>query len=150
MDVFVNGLGAPNLAITLLRVTLGVFFMISGYHKLFNRQRHKTITDTMVADKVPFPKFDSWFVPIIEFSAGAALVVGFLTTLAAFGLFCVCFGACIWDGLKRIPGWQPLDMADYLDDVLYLPEFLYGVILLALILVGAGPFSLDNIVAHLV
>ena len=139
------GLAAPEVGITLMRISMGVFFVISGYHKLFNPQRHATITKTMVEDRVPDPKFNSWFVPLIEFSGGAALVIGLLTPLAALGLFLVCCGATLLDGLKRISGWSPIDRADYVDDVLYLPEVLYAIILFSLIVMGGGPFSIDGL-----
>ena len=146
MFVLITGLSRPDLAITLLRIAMGLFFVISGYHKLFNRQRHATIRQTMVADHVPEATFNSWFVPCVEFSGGAALIIGFLTPLAALGLFVVCCAAAIVDGLKRIIGWNPIDRADYVDDVLYLPEVLYAFILLALIFQGAGPYSVDGLI----
>lgn len=139
-----TGLNVPEVAITLLRVAMGTFFLISGYHKLFNRQRHATITQTMVADHVPDVSFNSWFVPSAEFAGGFALFIGLLTPIAAAGLFIICCGATIMDGLKRIAGWSPIDKGDYLDDVLYLPEVQYAIILVALVFTGGGPFSLDN------
>jgi uncharacterized membrane protein YphA (DoxX/SURF4 family) len=144
----ITGLNAPEFGVTLMRISIGVFFIISGYHKLFNPQRHATVRATMVADHVPEPILNSWLVPSVEFSGGAALLIGFLTPLAALGLFVVCCGATLADGLKRIKAYQPLDRADYLDDVLYLPEVLYAIILLTLIFVGAGPFSVDAMITH--
>jgi hypothetical protein len=41
-----QGAHAPNVALTLNRVALGVFFAISGYHKLFNASRRATLTRT--------------------------------------------------------------------------------------------------------
>jgi hypothetical protein len=35
-----------HAALTLNRVAIGVFFAISGYHKLFNAARHATLTST--------------------------------------------------------------------------------------------------------
>lgn len=145
MQLLVTGLVLPELAITLLRIAMGVFFVISGYHKLFNVKRHATIRQTMADDHVPYATFNSWFVPTVEFSAGAALIVGLLTPLAALGLVCVCCVATLVDGFKRIAGWAPLDKADYVDDVLYLPEVLYAIILMAIIFTGAGPYSLDAV-----
>jgi uncharacterized membrane protein YphA (DoxX/SURF4 family) len=150
MQYLVTGLSAPNLAITLLRLSMGVFFVFSGYHKLFNKQRHAVIAQTMAADRIPDARFNSWFVPGVEFLGGLALFFGFLTSLAAFGLVCVCCVATLVDGLKRIPAWSPIDKADYADDVLYLPEVLYSIILLAIIFTGPGPYSLDDIILRYV
>jgi len=36
MDILFNGVGWTDIALTLNRIAVGVFFMLSGYHKLFN------------------------------------------------------------------------------------------------------------------
>ena len=140
------GFDLPYIAITMLRVAMGVFFAISGYHKLFNKQRHSVVYYTMTADGVPEAKLASWAIPLGEFWGGIALMLGFLTPLAAIGLLIICCGATAVDGLKRIAAWKPIDRADYVDDVLYLPEVLYAIILLTLIFMGGGPYSLDNLI----
>ena len=109
----------------LLEVYAGLFFAISGYHKLFNSNRHKSLVDTLKADNIPLISFNEWFVPFVEFSAGSALVIHLhpaLTALAALGLFVLCLVATITDGIKRIASYQPIDKADWIDDLLYLPE----------------------------
>jgi uncharacterized membrane protein YphA (DoxX/SURF4 family) len=143
------GFNLPLVAITILRVTIGVFFAISGYHKLFNKQRHSTVYATMTVDGVPDARLAAWAIPLGEFWGGIALVLGFLTPLAAFGLLIICCGATAVDGLKRIAAWKPIDRADYVDDVLYLPEVQYAIILLTLIFMGGGPYSLDNFIVSL-
>ncbi len=132
-----------EIGITILRLGMGTFFSISGYLKLFNPVRHTTIAQTMVDDHIPKPNFNSWFVPIAEFMGGFALLIGLFTPAAALGLFVICCGATVTDGLKRIGGWKPLNKADYLDDILYLPEALYALILIVLVLAGGGPYGLD-------
>lgn len=149
MDIALLGLTSPSFGMTLgvlfLRISLGTFFVISGYHKLFNVSRHATVLQTMEADHVFDPNFNAWFVPVAEFAGGAALFIGFLTPLAALGLFIICCGATIVDGLQRIIGWKPVDRADYLDDILYLPEALYAIMLAAVALMGSGPISIDRV-----
>ncbi len=142
--IIFTGLDLHYVAITTVRVALGLFFLISGYHKLFNPVRHASIVQTMTNDHVPFIKFNCWFVPSIEFLGGFALMIGLLAPLAALGLFVICCMATFVDGIKRIPTWHPLDKADYVDDVLYLPEVLYSVMLWVVILGGSGPYSLDH------
>lgn len=146
MEMLVTGVGFSVLAETMIRVALGVFFLFSGYHKLFNPVRHATVLNTMINDHVPLPWFNCWFVPTVEFLGGMALVIGFLTPLAAFGLFCVCCVATLVDGVKRVKSWQPLDKTDAVDDMLYLPEVLYCFMLLWLMSSGAGPWSLDALI----
>lgn len=145
-SALIAGLDLPEVALTVNRVALGVFFTFSGYHKLFNPKRHATIVDTMAADRIPFVGFNCWFVPSVEFAGGMGLVVGLLAPLAAVGLFIVCCVATLVDGLKRVKDWNPIDWADYADDVLYLPEVLYAIMLITVMVAGSGPASIDAII----
>jgi uncharacterized membrane protein YphA (DoxX/SURF4 family) len=149
MDLFVitHGAQAPNAALELNRVALGVFFAISGYHKLFNASRHGTLIRTLQDDGVHGVPIMQWLLPSIEFSGGWALIIGLLSVLAAFGLFVICAGALVLDAFKRIRAWQPIDRADWLGDLLYVPEALYCVGLTVVMLAGPGPWSLDAIIA---
>ena len=145
MDTSLITLGAqaPGAALTLNRVALGMFFAISGYHKLFNPSRHATLTQTLQDDGVRAVPIMQWLVPGIEFSGGWALIIGLLSALAAFGLFLICAGAVVLDAIKRVGAWQPIDRADWLGDLLYLPEALYCIGLAVVMLGGPGPWSLD-------
>jgi uncharacterized membrane protein YphA (DoxX/SURF4 family) len=149
MDVslITQGAQAPNAALTLNRMALGVFFAISGYHKLFNASRHATLTTTLEGDDVHDVPVMQWLLPSAEFSGGVALIMGFLSVLAAFGLFLICAGAVAFDAVKRIRAWQPLDRADWLGDLLYTPEALYCIGLTVVMLAGPGPWSLDATIA---
>ena len=145
--ILLQGAQSPNAALTLNRVALGVFFAISGYHKLFNTSRHATLTRTLQDDGVHAVPIMRWLLPSAEFSGGWALIVGLLSVLAAFGLFVISAGAFALDAVKRIRAWQPLDRADWLGDLLYVPEALYCIGLTVVMLAGPGPWSLDAIVA---
>lgn len=138
-----TGLGAADAALTINRLALGTFFSISGYHKLFNQQRHSAIAAEMKRLGIPLPNFNCWFVPAVEFAGGLALLSGVLAPFAACGLFIICLVATCTDGISRIPTMQPIDAADYLDDLLYLPEVLYLIGLLIVIVAGPGfvPFK---------
>jgi hypothetical protein len=43
IDILFKGVGWTDIALTLDRVAVGMFFMFSGYHKLFNAQRHRAM-----------------------------------------------------------------------------------------------------------
>jgi putative oxidoreductase len=144
-----QGAQAPNAALTLNRVALGLFFAISGYHKLFNTSRHAALTRTLQDDGVHAVPFMRWLLPGAEFGGGCALILGFLSVLAAFGLFVISVGAFTLDGVKRIGAWQPLDRADWLGDLLYVPEALYAIGLTVVMLGGPGPWSIDSIITAL-
>jgi len=151
MDVslITHGANAPDAALTLNRVALGVFFAISGYHKLFNASRHATLTRTLQDAGVRGVPVMKWLVPGVEFSAGCAVIFGLLSALAAFGLFVVCLGALTLDAWKRIGTWQPVSRADWVGDVLYLPESLYCIGLAVVMLAGPGGWSIDAQIAPL-
>src|SRR5271170_2016408 len=144
-----HGAQAPNAALTLNRVALGVFFAISGYHKLFNTSRHATLTRTLQDDGVHGVPIMRWLLPSVEFGGGFALIIGLLSALAAFGLFVICAGAFALDAVKRIRAWQPIDRADWLGDLLYVPEALYCIGLTIVMLAGPGAWSLDATIAAL-
>jgi uncharacterized membrane protein YphA (DoxX/SURF4 family) len=142
-----QGADAPNAALTLNRVALGAFFAISGYHKLFNASRHATLTLTLEDDGVHAVPIMRWLLPGGEFTGGLALILGLLSVLAAFGLFVICAGALALDAVKRVRAWRPIDRADWLGDLLYVPESLYCIGLIVVMLAGPGPWSVDAAIA---
>src|SRR5271167_3810808 len=125
-----HGVGIGDAALLAVRVSIGGFFVVSGSHKLFNPMRRQSLRDTFAADGVTFAPI-MYVVPLGELLGGLGVAFGALTIFAAVGLAALCVGACVLDGFKRIRAMQPLDPADRADDVLYLPEVLYVVCLLA-------------------
>jgi len=53
INILFVGVGWTDLAITLNRIAVGAFFMLSRYHKLFNAERHRTFVDELKALGVP-------------------------------------------------------------------------------------------------
>ncbi len=145
MDLILQGAGGLDLILTAMRVAVGTFFAISGYHKLFNATRRKTFIATMRADGIPMLEFNIWFVPGVELMAGLGVAVGLLTVLSATGLLAICAVAFVVDGIKTIARYEPLDLADWLDDALYLPETLYCLMLAIFIAGGGGFLSIDGL-----
>ena len=149
MDLLFVGVGWTDLAMTLNRIAVGAFFMLSGYHKLFNAERHRTFVAELKAFGVPALGFNQWWVPLVEFSAGAAVLIGFLAPLAALGLLVIILVAIATSGRQRINLYKPIDEGDRIDDLLYLPETLYAFMLIIIISAGAGPYSLDAVILRL-
>lgn len=143
IDVLFRGVGWTDIALTLDRVAVGMFFMFSGYHKLFNAQRHRALVDELTALHVGALRINQWWVPSVEFAGGSAVFLGLLTPLAALGLLVIVLVASATSGRMRIKGYQAIDRADRIDDWLYLPEVLYAFMLIIFVSVGAGPYSLD-------
>ena len=149
MDLLFVGVGWTDIALTLDRVAVGMFFMFSGYHKLFNAQRHRALVDELTSLHVAALWINQWWVPSVEFAAGSAVFIGLLTPLAALGLLMIVLVASVTSGRLRIKGYQPIDRADRIDDWLYLPEILYAFMLILVISAGAGPYSLDALILGL-
>jgi len=149
MEILFTGVGWTDLALTLNRIAVGAFFMLSGYHKLFNAERHRTFVDELKSLGVHAVGFNQWWVPLVEFTAGGAVVVGLLAPLAALGLLVLIVVAIVTSGPQRIKLYKPIDEADRIDDWLYLPETLYAVMLIIIVSAGAGPYSLDALILNL-
>lgn len=149
IDVLFHGVGWTDLAFTLNRIAVGMFFMLSGYHKLFNPQRHRELAEQLKELGVHALGFNQWWVPTVEFTAGLAVVIGFLAPLAALGLLILILVAIATSGPQRISLYKPIDEADRIDDWLYLPEVLYAFMLLMVLSAGAGPYSLDALILRL-
>jgi putative oxidoreductase len=137
-------LGSGDLeqyAILLVRVSLGLFFAISGANKLFVPARTQAIYQTLVEAKVPFPHAMTWFVSAVEFAGGCLLAAGFLSSLACAALLVNMLVAILTTKLSAMP--KGLSPFNWLDSFLYLPEVLYVLFFVWLICSGPGRFSVD-------
>jgi putative oxidoreductase len=128
-------------AILLVRVSIGLFFAISGANKLFAAGGIKPVYETLVQAKVPFPHQMAYFVSGVEFVGGSLLALGFLSSVASLALLIDMIVATLTSAISTLPkGLSPLN---WLDDFLYLPEVLYVLFFTWLICSGPGKFSVD-------
>src|SRR6202050_1553739 len=148
-DLLFVGVGWTDLALTLNRIAVGAFFMLSGYHKLFNPDRHRSFIDELKGLGVPAVGFNQWWVPLVEFTAGGGVLIGLLAPLAALGLLVIIIVAMATSGRQRIKLNKPIDESDRIDDWLYLPEMLFAFMCVLVISAGAGPYSLDALIVGL-
>jgi putative oxidoreductase len=133
--------GLEQYAIVLVRVSIGLFFAISGANKLFVAGGTKPVYDTLVKAKVPFPQLTAYFVAGVEFVCGSLLTVGFLSSVACVALLIDMAVATLTSAVSTLPkGLSPLN---WLDDFLYLPEVLYMLFFIWLLCAGPGKFSVD-------
>ena len=138
-------LGSSDLeqyAILLVRVSLGLFFAISGANKLFVAGGTKPVYDTLVKAKVPFPRQTAYFVSSVEFVGGSFVALGFLSSPACVALMTDMIVATLTSSLSTIP--KGLSPFNWLDDFLYLPEVLYVLFFIWLLFSGPGKFSVDH------
>jgi putative oxidoreductase len=128
-------------AILLIRVSIGLFFAISGANKLFVAGGTKPVYDTLVKAKAPCPRQLAYFVAGVEFVGGSLLTVGFVSSPVCVALLIDMTIATLTSAVSTLPkGLSPLK---WLDDFLYLPEVLYVLFFLWLLCSGPGKFSVD-------
>ena len=134
-----------QFSIMLARVSLGMFFAISGGNKLFVANRTRRMYETLVGAGIPFPHFMTYFVSSVEFISGCLLVIGLLSSLCCVALIIQMIVAIWTVQIGTIS--KGLSFLDWLDDLLYLPETMYIIILIWLICSGPGRVSVDHRIA---
>jgi putative oxidoreductase len=124
---------APPL---LARVVIGVVFTHSGWGKLHNLDQ---VARFFASLGVPFPELQAPFVASVELVCGAAVLAGLATRLAAIPLIGTMVVALATALASKISGANSL---------FGLAEFLYVVLLVQLVVGGAGAVSLDRFAAR--
>jgi putative oxidoreductase len=123
------------LSPALARLTVGTVFLRSGWGKLHDLE---SVTNFFTSLGLPAPAFQARLVASSEFVCGALLLVGLATRFAAAPLIivmCVAIRTALWeqvDGVASLVG---------------LLEFAYLALLFWLATDGAGPLSLDRLIA---
>ena len=131
-----------------LRLMLGFGFLYHGFPKLFSAQGHDGFVGMLQGMGVPAPELAAWLVGIVEFGGGLALVVGaFVTIVSALLIVNMLVAAFMvhWPA-----GFNFMNMTGMTESG---PQFgmpgyevplLYAAALLALVLGGAGAWSVDR------
>lgn len=123
-----------NIALTILRVVVGIIMVAHGWEKLTGFEQWQGNVASM---GIPFPEVAAALSVAGELGGGLGLILGALTPLAAFGVFAnmlVAIGAVhLGNGLfARNDGWEyPLTIA---------------VVALFFVFRGAGPISVDAMI----
>lgn len=122
------------LALTVLRVTVGLIMAVHGWGKLTH------ISDTIAGfgrAGLPFPTICAYLAVAGEFLGGLGLIVGLFTPLAAFGISCVMavavFHVHLKNGLMASQGGFEYPLSLLCVGIYFMMR-------------GAGPFSLDSVV----
>lgn len=127
---------ARFLPALLARVGLGVVFVQTGWGKLHALDQ---VTEFFRSLGIPFPELQAPFVASVELVCGALLLAGLATRFASLMLIGTMVVAIATAILPDVAG---------LGDLFGKIEPLYVVIFLYLAVYGAGPVSLDVLVAR--
>ncbi len=130
-----------------LRILLGIGFMYHGYPKLFTSNGHRVFAGMLGEMGVPAPRLVSWVVGIVEFFGGVALILGAVVSVAAVLLIIDMLVALFTVHIHA--GFSFLNVVATPAGPMYgLPgievNLLYIAGLLALVIGGAGPLSVDD------
>ncbi len=128
-----------SLGLAVLRVVIGVVFLVHGYQKLFV-MGIGGVTGFFTQIGVPLPQLTALLVSVLEFGGGIALILGLLTPLVA-GLLAVDMLAAIF--LVHLPNGFFLGEAPGYEFVLTL----FGAAL-TLALTGPGAYALDAVLGR--
>jgi putative oxidoreductase len=123
-----------SLGLAALRVAVATIFIKHGAQKLFVFG-FSGVTGAFTQMGVPLPGVTGPFIALLEFFGGIALVIGLLTRLIALGFVCDMLGAILLVQLKS--GFSHYEL-----------EFLLLGSSLALVLTGAGEFSVDALLGR--
>jgi len=137
---------SPTYTLTLLRLVLGTFFFSSGFNKVFTLHGQQVMLETITSAGIPFPSVMAMVVASVECFGGLLLAFGLLSRLSALGLMVISTVALFTVGLGQIPG--NINFITWYSWFFYLPEPLYMVIALTLIIQGPGRFALENVLAR--
>ena len=124
-------------ALTMLRVVVGAIFVAHGAQKLFVFGL-AGVSGMSGQIGIPLPEITGPLVALLEFFGGLALVAGMLTRWAALGLAINMLGAAVMVHLKGgffLPSGIEYTLA-------------LGAASLAFAVMGAGDYSLDNLLAR--
>lgn len=128
------------LPILIARIVLGIFFILSGFFKIFDSKQHETLLRTLKDAGIPLPEFNAYFVPLVELLGGVCILIGLLTSLASLVLFVLMIVALISDRIASVAAHGGIKT---LENFLYLPEVLYAAMFLWLFFAGPGKISID-------
>jgi len=137
-----------SLAPLPLRIILGMGMMFHGYSKLFSAEGHQGFVGMLTQIGIPASGIMSWLVGILEFFGGLALVLGAFVSIVSVLLIIDMLVAAFMIHLPS--GFNFMNITGMTADGPtfgmpgYEVSFVYIAGFLALMLGGAGAYSVDD------
>lgn len=129
-----NQYNGASLALLFLRLIVGLAFVMYGSGKIQN-------PFGWMGPDAPFPSFLLFLAAVAEFGGGIALILGLLTPIASFGIFCTMIVATYIHAIAAgDPYVNTTGGPSYVIAVVYL-----GLSILFMVM-GPGKFSLDRLI----
>ena len=132
-----------------LRLIFGIGFVYHGFPKLFSSEGHTMFLGMLQQIGVPAADLMSWAVGVLEFLGGLALIVGALvkitSVLLAINMFVALLTVHLPNGFSFMNITAMTESGPQFGMPGYEVNLLYIAGLLALVLAGAGSYSLDEL-----
>ena len=125
-----------GLAPLLIRITVGVVFLRTGWGKLSDLPQ---VTEYFASLGIPMPGINAAVAASVEFFGGILILVGLGARLVALPMAFTMVVAIITAKREEIQGVL---------SILGFDECAYLVMFVTIVLIGAGPFSLDALIAR--
>lgn len=125
---------AAGVVPLIIRVSVGIAFAVTGWAKLHNLEQ---IVGYFTKLGIPAPELQAPFVAGLECFGGVALILGLGSRLFAAPLMGTMVVAILTAKRDQIEAWT--DLFDFI-------EWHYLVFFFAILVLGAGPFSVDHFV----
>lgn len=140
----------------LCRISIGLFFFVTGFNKLFHPVFQGYMLKTITSLGFSNPQLMANFVASNEMFWGLLLLLGLLTRLSSLALIIVMLVALFTKDIHSIPtelipidpkvGNRPMDNFTWLSYFFYLPQVLYIMILGLFSLYGYKTFGIDRFI----
>ncbi len=134
------------LPILVARFSLGLFFAVSGYNKLFVPAKHEDLIHLLTNIGIPFPEFMALFLGSVEFFGGLLLMVGLFSTFCAIALTVAMIVAIVTVEIDQVIP-KGIGFLAWMSWFLYLPQVMYVILFVWLMTTGPGRYSIDHYLA---
>ncbi|NML71471.1 DoxX family protein [Chryseobacterium sp. RP-3-3] len=145
-----------DLFYVICRISIGLFFLITGLNKLFHPVFQGYMLKTISSLGFSNPQFMANFVAFNEAFWGLLLLLGLLTRFSSLSLIVIMLVALVTKDLHSIPtelvpldpsvGTRPMDHFTWLTYFFFLPQVLFIMLLGMFSLYGYKAFGIDQFI----